>query len=88
MIKKILKIKKSKLKHARIFGNTSRFIDGLIAINDGVLFEKSCIEKYLWELELKEENKNNTEITFLDLFIIMINKKQIHLFDKRDPFPF
>ena len=54
----ILKTKKSNLKHAKfqIF-NTFRFIDDLIAINDGGLIEKSSTEIYPPELELKSKTR-------------------------------
>jgi hypothetical protein len=83
------KIKKYDNIKARKFGNTFRFIDDLIAINDGGEFEKSYHEIYPPELELKKENLINTNATFLDLHL-HINDRNIFtkLFDKRDDFPF
>ena len=44
-------------------------------------------EIYLSKLELKTENKNNMETTFVDLDMKIINKKfQISFYDKRDSF--
>ena len=86
----VLKTKKCHLKEARMFGNTFRFIDDLIAINDGGLFEKNYNNIYPEELKLKKENNHNTEATFLDLSIHINsnNNFDISLFDKRDGFPF
>ena len=86
----ILKTKKSNLKEARMFGNTFRFIDDLIAINDGGTFEKNYKNIYPEELELKKENHDINEATFLDLNIHISNSNNfnISLFDKRDTFPF
>ena len=86
----VLKTKKSNLKHARMFGNTFRFIDDLIAINDGGLFENNYMDIYPEELELKKENKEDRDATFLDLNIHINDKNNfnISLFDKRDEFPF
>ena len=86
----ILKNKKSNLKLARMFGNTFRFIDDLIAINDGGHFENNYMDIYPDELELKKENNNNKAATFLDLKIHITANKQFStsLFDKRDAFPF
>ena len=83
------KLKKSDNIKARKFGNTFRFIDDLIAMNDGGEFESSHHEIYPPELELKKENLTKTNATFLDLEL-NISEKQIFtkLFDKRDDFPF
>ena len=85
----VLNTKKSNLRKARLFGNTFRFIDDLIAINDVGLFESSFKEIYPVELELKKENIGTTSATFLDLDISIIeNKFDVKLYDKRDAFPF
>ena len=77
------KTKKSNLKHARLAENIFTFADNLIAINYGGLVEKSYVEIYPPELELKKESKNNKETTFFDLhFKIINNKFQISLFIK------
>ena len=87
--KQILKTKLSNLKHVRLFGNTFRFIDDLIALNDGGLFQKSYTQLYPPEPEIKKGNKNKTETTFFDLLIKMIHKQfQISICDKKDFFPF
>ena len=72
---------------ARKFGNVFRFIDDLIAINDGNEFENHYNEIYPPELILKKENTSHTETTFLDLHLC-INEGQIQtsLYDKRDSY--
>ena len=74
---------------ARNFGRVFRFIDDLIAINDGNEFEKYYSEIYPNELELKKENIVNAETTFLELDI-SISDHSFHtrLYDKRDAFGF
>ena len=73
----------------RKFGNIFRFIDDLIAINDGNEFENHYNEIYPSELILKKENTSHTETTFLDLHL-SINEVQIQLslYDKRNPYNF
>ena len=85
----IRKTKRKDLILARKFGNVFRFIDDLAAINDSGEFEKVIQEIYPPELELKKENVNNTEASFLDLDIkIRNNKFVLGLYDKREHFPF
>ena len=61
----------------------------MIAINDGNEFSKSVNEIYPEELELKRENANDYEATFLDLHLT-INNGQIttKLYDKRNSYNF
>ena len=80
----------SSLNDKRIykFHSTKRFIDDLIAINDGGEFGKSFKEIYPVELELKVEHQGS-HATFLDLDITISQGKFIYkLFDKRDNFNF
>ena len=83
------KMKKENPVLARKFGRVFRYIDDLLAINDGNEFEKHYLEIYPSELELKKENVNNTETTFLELNIC-ISDHSFHtkLYDKRDAFGF
>lgn len=53
--------------YAWMFGHIYRFIDGLI--NNSKEFEKSFMEIYPVELELKKENANKNVATSLDLSI-------------------
>ena len=82
-------IKNSNYGVARKFGNIFRFIDDLIAINDGNEFENHYNEIYSSELILEKENTSHTETTFLDLHLC-INEGQIQtsLFDKRNSYNF
>ena len=70
------------------YHSMNRFIDDLLAINDGGEFGKSFKEIYPPELELKVEHQG-PHATFLDLDISLLNHKFIYkLFDKRDAFSF
>ena len=84
----IKELKRTNLTNARKFGNTFRFIDDLIAINDDGEFEKNFPDIYPPELELKKEH-GGEQVSFLDLDITSSNKQfSISLYDKRDAFPF
>ena len=82
-------IKNTNYGVARKFGNIFRFIDDLIAINDGNEFENHYNEVDPSELILKKENTSHTETTFLDLHLC-INEGQIQtsLYDKRNSYNF
>ena len=83
------KHKKSNFLATRKLQNTYRFIDDLITINDGGIFEKNIKDIYPVELELKKESHINTSAHFLDLNITINNSKfDSKLFDKRNDFPF
>ena len=82
-------LQRSNLQKARKFSNTFRFIDDLIAVNDGLEFLIHFKEIYPNELVLSQENENIQEATFLDLNIKIVDKRfTISLYDKRDGFPF
>ena len=83
------KMKKENNILARKFNKIYRFIDDLLAINDGGEFEKCCSQIYPEELELKKENVSNIETNFLELNIKISDKMfQTKLYDKRDAFGF
>ena len=85
----IKNVQRSDLHKARKFANTFRFIDDLVAINDGSEFEKSFRDIYPVEMELGKENDGTNSATFLDLKISIIdNKFSLGLYDMRDGFPF
>ena len=67
---------------ARKFGNIFKFIDDLIAINDGNEFENRYSEIYPPELILKKENTSDLHLC--------INEGQIQtsLYDKRNSYNF
>ena len=82
-------IKNSNYDVARKFGNFFRFIDNLIAINDGNVFENHNNEIYPSERNLKKENTSHRETTFLNLHL-RINEGQIQtsLCRKRNSYNF
>ena len=85
----ILKIKKTNNILARKFGNTFRFIDDLIAMNDGGVFGKHFKDIYPKELELKKENIGDQTASFLDIDVKIKNRVfETKLYDKRDNFSF
>ena len=85
----IKKIKKENPILARKFGNIFRYIDDLLAVNDGNEFEKHHKEIYPTELELKKENAHNTETNFLELNAKIKDKIfEYKIYDKRDNFGF
>lgn len=85
----ILEKKKKCQREARSLGHTFRFIDDLLTVNDGGIFAKVWNEIYPPELELKHENKISTEASFLDLELLVKEKKlKTKLYDKRDGFNF
>ena len=82
-------IKKDDNILARKFGQVFRYIDDLVALNDGLAFERYHDQIYPPELELNKENENNHCTNFLDLNIGIENGVFItKLFDKRDSFGF
>ena len=88
-VKWVKLVKKSDYGRVRRFLNTFRFIDDLIAANDYGEYEKSFKEIYPPELTLKKENDEDTNATFLDMEITVLNGKFDHkLYDKRDAFNF
>ena len=74
---------------ARKFSHTFRFIDDLLAINDGGMFERYYKDIYPEELELKKENANYDACSFLDIKISIHNNSFFtSLYDKRDDYNF
>ena len=61
------KLKKSDLKRAKNLRHVFRFIDDLIALNDDDEFLRSYKEIYPKEMELKVENQEIDNASFLDL---------------------
>ena len=82
-------IKKTNNTLARKFGKVFRYIDDLLALNDGHSFESFYHEIYPEELQLNKENEDNTQTNFLDLHIKINNGIfTTELYDKRDSFGF
>ena len=83
------KMKKENNVLARKFGRVFRFIDDLLAINDGNEFENYYSDIYPSELELQKENVTNSETSFLELSIHLVDHTFVtKLYDKRDSFGF
>ena len=81
-------MKKSNSKHARLSRNTFRFIDDVIARNIGIYWKRlhRNIPSRTWT---NKGNKNDTETTYLDVDIKIIDKRfKISFYDKTDSFPF
>ena len=82
-------IKKTNNTLARKFGNVFRYIDDLLALNDGLSFESYYHDIYPEELQLTKENVTNDETNFLDVNIKINNRVfTTSLYDKRDHFGF
>jgi len=82
-------IKKNNYILARKFGQVFRYIDDLIALNDGHVFETFHEDIYPEELQLNKENTDSNSTNFLDLHIEIENGIfTTWLFDKRDHFGF
>ena len=82
-----IQIHNDKVK-ARHFHGTNRFIDDLIAMNDGGMFAMSYADIYPADLELKVEH-SGTHASFLSLDISIADGIFVYkLYDKRDAFPF
>ena len=74
---------------ARKFSHTFRYIDDLLAVNDGGMFEKYYKDIYPIELVLKKESNNDKTCSFLDMKIEILNKSFFtSLYDKRDDYQF
>ena len=74
---------------ARKFGQVFRYIDDLLALNDGKSFEQYHHEIYPPELQLTKENIDDTSTDFLDMHIeIKDGVFTTRLYDKRDHFGF
>ena len=81
-------LRKKDLQKARKFGHTFRFIDDLLTINDGGIFQDSIKDIYPEELQLNLEGSGDF-LSYLDLELKKVNHRiDIKLFDKRDAFPF
>ena len=82
-------LKKKKIGKEFKYGNIFRFIDDLIAINDGNEFCNSFLQIYPKELQLNKENDSDNHATFLDLDITITDNKFVtKLYDKRDSYNF
>ena len=70
------------------FNNTSRYLDDIFNM-DNPFFENSISSIYPKELQLIKANTSDTEVSFLDLHLSIINEKIVSkIYDKRDDFSF
>ena len=82
-------LRKKDLKKAYKYNNISRFIDDLLALNDGGEFHNSHPEIYPKDLTLNKENENDDHATWYDLDITVVDGKFVtKLYDKRDSYHF
>ena len=78
------KLRKAKNWKGKKFRHVFRFIDDLLAINDGGEFERLHNEIYPDELVLNKENNSSDAATYLDLDIKIVDGVfQYKLYDKR-----
>ena len=85
----LMSIKKSNNILARKFGQVFRYIDDLLALNDGHSFAQYHHLIYPPELQLNKENEDDTCTDFLDMHIeINDGIFTTRLYDKRDYFGF
>ena len=83
------KMQKTNNTIARKFGNVFRYIDDLLALNDGQSFQSYYHQIYPEELQLTKENSSSVETNFLDLQITVDEGIfKTRLYDKRDNFGF
>jgi hypothetical protein len=69
--------------------DTSRYLDDLLAINDGGTMTEKWGKIYPESLKLKKENKESHKTHFLDLQLVINNNTIVtSVYDKRDDFPF
>ena len=81
-------MEKRDLHKARLFSNTFRFIDGFCAIKEHLEFDRNFKNIYSSELKLKKKNISTSKASFLDLSMIIQNKKfKTQLYKKRYVFP-
>ena len=75
-------------KVASLFRNTVRFIDDLLTFNNP-MFEEEVYNIYPTELVLKKATETPHRLSYLDIMILIINKKIVtSVYDKRDAFNF
>lgn len=83
------KLTKENIHEARKFSNCFRYIDDLIAFNNNNLMDKYKHKIYPKEMVLNKENTHDTNATFLDINLKIVNNiLETSLYDKRDNFDF
>ena len=73
---------------AKGFGNTVRYIDDLLTLNNNN-FEEEIPNIYPSELTLKRISESDTKLAYLDISISICSSKYVtEVYDKRDAFNF
>ena len=73
---------------AKKFGNTVRYIDDLLTLNNNN-FEEEIPNIYPSELTLKRTSESDTKLSYLDISISICSSKYVtEVYDKRDAFNF
>ena len=73
---------------AKKFGNTVRYIDDLLTLNNNN-FEEEIPNIYPSELTLKRTSGSDTKLSYLDISISICSSKYVtEVYDKRDVFNF
>ena len=71
------------------FNSTSRYLDDLLINNDNPYFEQMVSQIYPTELQLNKANSFDTEISFMDPDLSIMNGTiSSNIYDKRDNFNF
>ena len=79
---------KTNVNLAKKFGTTVRYIDDLLTLNNSK-FKEEISNIYPSELVLKRTTECETELTYLDMCILIKNSKYLtKVYDKRDSFGF
>ena len=75
-------------KHVDAFKTTSRYLDGILSIND-IYFDNIVSQIYPAELQLNKTNTSDTEISFLNLHLTISNDiVSTKIYDKREDIEF
>ena len=69
------------------FSTTSRYLDDILNIYN-VYFDNMVSQIYPSELQLNKAFTSDTEVTFLDLHLSILNDISAKIYDKRDDFDF
>lgn len=83
------KVEEGEEELAKSLRHTSRYVDDLLALNDGGTLLRHWQDIYPPNLSLQQENRHNWKTHFLD-FNLVINQRLLVLstYDKREGFPF
>ena len=78
-----------KWRLCQLLSHNNRYIDDMLVVNAGEMFDRVKDEIYPQELVLNKENSEKDHAHFLDMDISIIDGRfSVKLYDKRDSFPF